>query len=57
MFSNFYTQVQSEKELKILKVKSDHGGEFVNEPFESFLKNMELSMNSLILEHHNKMGL
>jgi len=57
VFSNFYTQVQSEKELKILKVKSDHGGEFVNEPFESFLKNMELSMNSLILEHHNKMGL
>jgi len=25
-----------EKELKILKVRSDHGGEFENEPFEIF---------------------
>jgi len=36
VFSNFYTQIQSEKELKILKVRSDHGGEFENEPFETF---------------------
>jgi transposase InsO family protein len=36
VFSNFYTQVQSEKEMKILKVRSDHDGEFENEPFESF---------------------
>ena len=27
VFSNLCTQIQSEKELKILKVKSDHGGE------------------------------
>ena len=36
MFSNLCTQVQSEKELKILKVRSNHGGEFENEPFEKF---------------------
>jgi hypothetical protein len=36
VFSNFYTQIQSEKEMKILKVRSDHGGEFENEPFETF---------------------
>ena len=36
MFSNFCTQIRSEKELKILKVRSDHGGEFENEPFETF---------------------
>jgi len=36
VFSNFCTQIQSEKEMKILKVRSDHGGEFENEPFEAF---------------------
>jgi len=36
VFSNFCTQIQSEKEMNILKVRSDHGGEFENEPFESF---------------------
>jgi len=54
VFSNFCTQIQSEKEMKILKVRSDHGGEFENEPF---VKNMEFSMNSLLLELHSKMGL
>jgi len=36
VFSNFCTQIQSEKEMKSLKVISDHGGEFENEPFETF---------------------
>jgi len=36
VFSNFCTQIQSEKEMKILKVRSDHGGEFENESFETF---------------------
>jgi len=36
VFSKFCIQVQSEKELRILKVKSDHGGEFENEQFEIF---------------------
>jgi len=43
--------------MKILKIRSDHGGEFENEPFETFCENMELSMNSLLPELHNKMGL
>ena len=34
VFNKFCIQVQSVKVLKILKVKSDHGGEFENEPFE-----------------------
>jgi len=34
--SNLCTQKQSEKEMKILKIRSDHGGEFENEPFETF---------------------
>jgi len=38
VFSSFCTQIQSEKEMKILKVRSDHGGEFENESFESFCK-------------------
>jgi len=41
--------------MKILKVRSDHGGEFENESFEAFVKNMKLSMNSLLLELHSKM--
>jgi len=57
VFSKFCIQIQSEKELKILKVRSDHGGEFENEPLKYFVKNMESSMNSLLLELHSKMGL
>jgi transposase InsO family protein len=36
VFSIFCAQVQNEKELLILKVRSYHGGEFENEPFENF---------------------
>jgi len=36
LFSNFFTQIQFEKEMKILKVRSDHGGEFENESFKTF---------------------
>ncbi|WJX83571.1 hypothetical protein P8452_66227 [Trifolium repens] len=32
----FCTQVQNEKSLKILKIRSDHGGEFENEPFATY---------------------
>jgi transposase InsO family protein len=39
VFITFCTKVQAEKELKIIKVRSDHGGEFENEPFESFCEN------------------
>ena len=37
VFHNFCIQIQSEKELKILKVRSDHGGEFENFKVRSFL--------------------
>jgi hypothetical protein len=57
VFNNLCTQVQSEKEMKILKVRSDHGEEFKNEPFETFCENKELSKSFLLLELHNKMGL
>ncbi|KAK2382406.1 putative mitochondrial protein [Trifolium repens] len=36
VFTIFCTQVQSEKSLKILKIRSDHGGEFENEPIATF---------------------
>jgi len=36
VFSNLCTLMQSEKEAKILKIRSDHGCEFENEPFEAF---------------------
>ena len=39
VFSKFCIQIQSKKELKILKVRSDHGGVFENEPFEIFCEN------------------
>jgi len=38
VFSIFCIQIQSEKALKILKVRSDHGGEFEKEPFEIFFE-------------------
>jgi len=36
VLNNFCTQIKSEKEAKILKIRSDHGSEFENEPFEAF---------------------
>jgi hypothetical protein len=38
VFSEFCIQIQCEKDLKILKIRSDHGGEFENDSFESFCK-------------------
>jgi len=37
VFSNVCTQIQNEKKVKNLKVRSDHGGEFENESFEKIL--------------------
>jgi transposase InsO family protein len=34
--------VQSEKEMKILKVRNDHDGEFENESFESFCEKHQI---------------
>ena len=57
VFIKFYIQIQSENELKILKVRSDMGENLKMSHLKYFVKNMELSMNSLLLELHSKMGL
>ena len=49
-FQKFCKKVQNEKELKIIKIRSDHGGEFENESFENFVKKMVLSITSLFPE-------
>src|SRR4051812_29874974 len=38
VFFEFCTQIQSEKECKIIKVRSYHGGEFENRFFEEYFK-------------------
>ena len=38
VFVDFCTQVQNEKDFRIIKVKSDHGGEFENHYFEKYFK-------------------
>jgi hypothetical protein len=57
VFITFCTKVQAEKELKIIKARSDHGGEFENEHLNLFVKIMEFSVSSLLLELHRKKGL
>ena len=34
VFASFCSQVQNEKSCKIVRVRSDHGGEFENKDFE-----------------------
>ena len=34
VFNKLCTHIQSDQDLNFLKVRSDHGGEFENEPFE-----------------------
>ena len=36
VFANFCNVVQNEKEFRIVKFRSDHGGEFENNDFEFF---------------------
>ena len=43
MFSTFYNQVQNEKDLRIVKFISDHGGEFENKIFEKFFNENGIS--------------
>ena len=58
VFFDFCIQVQNEKDFRIIKVRSDHGGEFENHYFEKFfLKKMAFLMISLVLELPNKMEL
>jgi len=57
VFSKFCIQIQSEKELKILKVRVIMVENLKMSHLKYFVKNMELSMNSHLLELHSKMGL
>src|SRR3954469_21018721 len=43
MFVDFCNQVQNEKQFRIIKVRSDHGGEFENNLFEKFFKENGIS--------------
>lgn len=38
MFTTFCSQVQNEKDLTIVKVESDHDGEFKNKDFENLFE-------------------
>jgi len=49
VFSILCTQEQFENDLKILKFRSDHKGEFEMSHLKFFVKNMKFSMNSLFL--------
>ncbi|KAK2428124.1 putative mitochondrial protein [Trifolium repens] len=44
-FKNFCKKVQNEKESNIISIRSDHGGEFENSHFESFLNDNGISHN------------
>jgi hypothetical protein len=48
-FNIFCIQVQNEKDLNILKVRSDHGGKFENESFESFCEKQRIIHNKMEL--------
>ena len=45
------------KNSNICAIRSDHGGEFQNEKFSAFVRNLESFRTSLLLELLNKMGL
>jgi hypothetical protein len=45
IFTTFSTKVQNEKNLTIVKVKSDHGGEFENKDFEKLFEENVISHN------------
>ena len=56
-FKIFRKRVEKEKGFSILRIRSDRGGEFNKQPFTTFCKEHEISMNYLALELHNKMEL
>ena len=43
MFFALCNQVQNEKDLRIVKVRNDHGGEFENKKFELFFNENSIS--------------
>jgi len=46
-FNAFCKRVQREKDLSIVRIRSDRGGEFMNHHFITFVKNMALDMSYL----------
>lgn len=42
MFNVLFTQVRNKKGSNVLKVRSDHGGEFENKPFEKIYEKYEI---------------
>ena len=56
-FRKLATVIQNKKNLKIISIRSDHGGEFENKEFEIFCDVLALNIISLHLELLNKMEL
>ena len=57
VFTTFCTLVQNETSLNIVKVRSDHGGEFVNKYFERLFDENGISHDFSARELHSKMEL
>lgn len=63
VFTEFCNQVQNEKEMNIITVRSDHGGEFENKFFEKYFKENGIShdfsyprtpQHNGVVEHKNR---
>lgn len=54
-FHKLATMIQNEKNLKINALRSNHGGEFWNEVFETFCEENEINHNFFIprIPQHN----
>ena len=44
-FKNFTKRIQNQLSLKIINIRSDHGGEFKNEKFEEFCNKKGITQN------------
>jgi len=53
-FIKFANVIQNKLSLKIISLRSDHGGEFVNHRFENYCDEFGISHNFHVLELHNK---
>ena len=56
-FHVFKKIVEKEKDLRILRIRSDRGGEFINHSFITYWKKIESNMSYHVLELYNKMEL
>ena len=57
LFSSFCKHIQRECDHSIVKIRSNHSGEFENENLKCFVISMALSTCSPHQEHHNKIVL